>query len=68
MSAVRHVIVAIPARNEERLLPRCLCSIRAAQRHLALHEPGVSVHLMVALDSCTDRSADIVGRFREPCV
>jgi glycosyltransferase involved in cell wall biosynthesis len=42
----------VPAHNEELVLPRCLASVRAA----ALAVP-VPVHVVVAADACTDRTA-----------
>jgi glycosyltransferase involved in cell wall biosynthesis len=44
--------VVVPAHNEEELLPECLTALRRAAA--ALTTP---VHLLVAADSCTDRTA-----------
>jgi glycosyltransferase involved in cell wall biosynthesis len=46
--------VVVPAHNEETLLPACLSALRRAARHLS-----VPVHILVAADSCTDRTADV---------
>ncbi len=49
---VTHVVVAVPARNEEDLIERCLESVdRAARR---IHQP---VTVVVAADSCRDATA-----------
>jgi glycosyltransferase involved in cell wall biosynthesis len=47
--------VVIPAHNEEDLLPACL----AAVRHSARTVTGLPVHIVVAADACTDRTADL---------
>jgi glycosyltransferase involved in cell wall biosynthesis len=49
--------VVVPARNEELLLPACLDSIRDAVAAIA----PIPVTVVVALDSCTDLSAQIVA-------
>jgi glycosyltransferase involved in cell wall biosynthesis len=46
--------VLIPARNEEKYLPGCLDSIRAAAAAL-----GEAVEMVVALNRCTDRTEEI---------
>ncbi len=60
-SALRHLAVVVPARNEERLLPRCLNALDEAV--LALHRarPGLAVSVTVVLDRTTDASASIVA-------
>lgn len=62
MSRIAHVVVAIPARNEEALLAPCLRRLDAARRTLAWHRPEVTVDILVALDCCTDDSAAVVAR------
>lgn len=52
--------VVIPARDEQLLLPACLHSLAVAAERIAL-----PVRIVVALDRCTDRSAEIVAGFRE---
>lgn len=49
--------VLIPVHNEEQLLDACLESVLAAASHPRLEGEAVSV--LVVLDSCTDRSAEI---------
>ena len=44
--------VVVPAHNEETLLPACLLALRRAVRQVS-----VPVHVLVAADSCTDRTA-----------
>ncbi|HEY4463240.1 MAG TPA: glycosyltransferase family A protein [Streptosporangiaceae bacterium] len=47
--------VVVPAHNEEDLLPRCLAAVRRAERALG----GIPVHLVVAADACSDRTAEL---------
>jgi Glycosyl transferase family 2 len=51
---IEAVGVAVPAHNEETLLPSCLTALRRAARQVS-----VPVHLLVAADSCTDRTAAV---------
>ncbi|MBP0590102.1 glycosyltransferase [Paraburkholderia sp. LEh10] len=53
--------IVIPAHNEEELLADCLQAARMAAAHPALR--GETVRIVVALDSCTDRSASIARCF-----
>lgn len=55
------VVVAVPARDEEEVLADCLASVARANRHLRRVETGVQVHVVVALDRCTDGSAGIAA-------
>lgn len=50
--------VVVPANNEEVAIDRCLDALDAATRHPALL--GESVQILVVLDSCDDRTEDIV--------
>lgn len=56
------VHVVVPARNEERLLPRCLDSIEVAVSLLQAQRPQLTVTVCVVLDGCTDRSETLVRR------
>jgi glycosyltransferase involved in cell wall biosynthesis len=53
--------ILIPAHNEEVLLDECLSAALRASKHALL--AGEPVEVLVVLDSCTDRSAHIVGRY-----
>lgn len=58
--------ILIPAHNEEDLLEDCLrAALRAAQHELL---GGETVEVLVVLDSCTDRSSDIVGSYPVHCL
>ncbi len=61
MSAIDHVVVAIPARDEESLLPACLRSVSAAVSALRDVRPGIHLVVAVTLDGCTDGSARVLG-------
>ena len=63
MSAVEHLVVAIPARDEESLLPACLRSVTAAVAVLREARPGIRLVVAVALDGCTDGSAGVAGEW-----
>lgn len=52
--------VLIPVHNEEQLLDLCLATVQLAAVHPGLH--GEPVCILVVLDSCTDRSAEIARR------
>lgn len=56
MRRIHSVVVAVPARNEERRLPAALAAIaRAADRI------DVPVTVVVAADACTDRTAQVAA-------
>lgn len=55
---VEHVIVAVPARDEEETLADCLASVLAAAAHV-----DVPVTVVVVLDGCVDASAEIARGF-----
>jgi glycosyltransferase involved in cell wall biosynthesis len=46
--------IVVPAHNEETLLPACLTALRRAAASVS-----VPVHLLVAADSCTDRTVAV---------
>lgn len=60
MTRVDHVVVAIPVRDEEVLLPACLRSVSAAASVLQEARPDIRLSVAVALDGCTDGSGRIV--------
>ncbi len=51
------VVVVVPARDEERWLPRCLAAVHVACA--AAEETGVRTHVVVVADSCTDGTAAV---------
>lgn len=55
---IHHIATLIPARNEERLLPRCIASVLRAQAALP---SGVSHDVIVAVDSSTDATYEIAS-------
>ncbi len=55
---IERVGVVVPAHNEETLLPACLAALRQAAR-----EVSVPVRLVVAADSCTDRTVAVAGAY-----
>ena len=55
---IEAVGVVVPAHNEEALLPSCLTALRRAARQVA-----VPVHVLVAADSCTDRTAAVARAY-----
>ncbi len=57
------VLVVVPARNEEAVLSACLASVDRAADRVRRARPGVTVTVVVVLDSCTDRTADVLDRF-----
>jgi len=63
MNHVDHVVVAIPARDEEALLPACLRTVTTAAHVLLRARPGIRLSVAVALDGCTDGSAAIVDGY-----
>lgn len=57
----RNILVVVPARDEEALLPACLDGLEAAIERLSVERPETRVTCVVVLDRCTDSSADIVA-------
>jgi hypothetical protein len=55
--------VVVPAADEQELLGGCLDAITAARRALRRRWPALAVRVVVALDSCTDASAEIVAGY-----
>lgn len=62
MKTVRRVVVAIPARDEEVLLARCLDSTKRAVAALHQVRPDVHTVVVVGLDDCTDHSESVAVR------
>jgi glycosyltransferase involved in cell wall biosynthesis len=58
--------ILIPAHNEEDLLEDCLQAALLAAQHERLD--GETVEILVVLDSCTDRSSDIVSTYPVHCL
>lgn len=60
---IRHLVVVIPARDEQRSIGRCLDAVNAAAAALRLARPhdGPEVRVVVVLDRCLDDTADIVA-------
>jgi glycosyltransferase involved in cell wall biosynthesis len=59
--SVDEIVVIIPARDEERRIGRCLEAVRQARQELSHAHPEVAHRVLVVLDRCTDRTADIVA-------
>jgi glycosyltransferase involved in cell wall biosynthesis len=55
-TSIRHIAILIPARNEERLLPRCIASVLRAQ---AMLPSCFTTDIVVIVDSSTDRTLEI---------
>ncbi|WP_235530594.1 glycosyltransferase family 2 protein [Phycicoccus sp. Root563] len=62
MTALTSVVVVVPARDEELVLPDCLRSLERAVGALHAVRPHVAVTVLVVLDRCTDGSAEVVAR------
>ena len=61
MTGAWRVGVVVPARDEEDHVVRCLDAIDAAIRELTSTRPGVRCDVVVVLDRCTDRTAELVA-------
>lgn len=55
MPAISRATIVVPARDEQDLLPQCLDALDAA-----IAQVTVPVQIVVVLDSCRDRTAEIV--------
>ncbi len=58
-AAPPRVVVAIPAHDEEALLPRCLAALGAQRLPAAAGVPPRDVALLVLANNCTDRTAAV---------
>ncbi len=56
--------VVVPAHDEQDLLPRCLAALDTAVCAVARRPGAPRVHVVVALDACTDASGEIATRAR----
>lgn len=62
MSRVHAIHVVVPARDEERLIGRCLESLSTAREAVREARPDLVVGVTVVLDRCVDGTAEIVRR------
>lgn len=60
---LRHVVVVVPARDEERRIGACLRSVSLAAARLRQVRPGCGCTVVVVLDGCRDATADVVAGF-----
>ena len=56
--------VVVPVHDEERLLPAALASLDRAIRHVSASS-AVPIRVVVVLDDCTDRSGQVVERWKK---
>lgn len=61
MTGCDHVIVAVPACDEERLIGACLEALHRAADLLRELRPMTVVEIVVALDACVDDTASVVA-------
>lgn len=59
MNQICHVVVSVPAHNEQALLGPCLDSVQHAVALAQDFHADVRVETVVALDRCTDRTAEV---------
>lgn len=59
VDGIRHLVVSVPAHNEEGLLAGCLVSVGAALDALRARRPDIATAVCVGLDRCTDRSGEV---------
>lgn len=64
-ASIEHLGVVIPARNEGERLAACLTSVREAVLHLRETRGPLRARVVLVLDSCTDDSREVAGRFSE---
>ena len=62
MSDLDAVHVVVPARDEERLIGRCLDALARSRAALHAQRPGLAVRVTVVLDGCVDDTAGVVHR------
>ncbi len=61
MAALEHVLVVVPARNEGARVGACLDSLATAAAALEQSSRSCPVTVVVVLDGCTDRTAEVVA-------
>jgi GT2 family glycosyltransferase len=63
---IKHVVVVVPAADEEECIGSCLAALRGAAEHLVDNAAApTTVRVVVALDACRDRTAAVTARFPE---
>lgn len=61
--SIDKIVVVVPARNEEQLLPRCLSALAVAVGEagpVADHRPPV-INVVIVLDRCSDGTAEVTA-------
>ncbi|WP_421735902.1 glycosyltransferase [Cellulomonas sp.] len=56
---IEHVVVVVPARDEEQLVGRCLGSLQSARQAARAVRPDLTVDLVLVLDRCTDGTRSV---------
>ena len=57
--SIEHVVVVVPARDEEALVGRCLGSLQSARQAARAVRPDLTVDLVLVLDRCTDGTRSV---------
>ncbi len=61
MSRIHHVVVVVPAADEEQSIGACLEAVGAARARLRQERPGVASDVVVVLDRTTDGTGAVVA-------
>lgn len=56
--SIEHVLVVVPAHDEQERIGRLVASVLASAEHLADSHPAVSVRLVVSADGCSDETVE----------
>ncbi len=64
MTNIAHVLIVIPAHDEQRRIARALGAVSAAR---TLLPPSISTSLVVGIDSCVDDTSSVAARLLGPC-
>jgi hypothetical protein len=56
VTTLSHLVVVVPARDEERLIGRCLSALEEAVAFAGVSHPAVVVRVIVVVDVCTDET------------